>query len=149
MIYFLIIALAAALLLYAMVASPKKSPNRYGNRFNRKPTGKLDKAEVKSKWDTIMAASTTGGSGLKNSIHEADKLFDFVLQAQGTPGNTMGDRLKAARSRFNDRSAYDRVWQAHKLRNALAHEVGFDLVVTQAKEALGGFERGLKELDAL
>lgn len=96
-----------------------------------------------------MSASATGGSGLKNSIHEADKLFDFVLQAQGTPGNTMGDRLKAAKNRFNDRAAYDQVWQAHKLRNALAHEVGFDLVVTQAKDALHGFERGLRELDAL
>jgi hypothetical protein len=148
MIYFLILALAAALLLYALVASPKKN-RRYKPKGHRASVGRLDKAEVKSKWDSIMAGSGTGGSGLKNSIHEADKLFDYVLISQGTPGDTMGDRLKAARDRFSDRAAYDGVWQAHKLRNALAHEIGFDLVASQAKEALGGFERGLKELGAL
>jgi hypothetical protein len=61
----------------------------------------------------------------------------------------MGERLKSARPRFADRGLYDALWRAHKLRNALAHEVGFDLVPSQAKEALRDFERGLKYLGAL
>jgi hypothetical protein len=71
------------------------------------------------------------------------------MRSSGLSGDTMGDRLKNARSRFADRSIYDGVWRAHKLRNALVHEVGFDLVSTQAKEALSDFERGLKTLGAL
>jgi hypothetical protein len=41
------------------------------------------------------------------------------------------------------------VWRAHKLRNTLAHELNFDLVPSQAHEALADFERGLRELGAL
>jgi hypothetical protein len=149
-IYFLIIALAAAVLLYAVISSPKKR-SRHGSKhhFQRPVTGPLDRGEVAAKWATIMAASQTGASGMKSSITEADKLFDSVLMQIGTPGGTMGERLKAARSRFRDYGVYDGVWRAHKLRNSLAHDIGFDLVISQAKEALGGFERGLKELGVL
>ena len=94
-----------------------------------------------------MAAG--GPAGLKNAVAEADKLFDHALRMSGAYGDTMGERLKNARPRFSDYATYDRVWRAHKLRNSLAHDVGFDLVPSQAREALGDFERGLKDLGAL
>jgi hypothetical protein len=71
------------------------------------------------------------------------------MRQSGLSGDTMGERLKNARGRFPDRSIYDGIWRAHKLRNALAHEVGFDLVPSQAKEALSDFERGLRALGVL
>ena len=96
-----------------------------------------------------MATSATGASGLKSSINEADKLFDHVLKQLAMDGDTMADRLKAARPRFTEYAAYDGVWKAHKLRNSLAHDIGFDLVPSQAKEALKGFETGLRALKAI
>lgn len=68
------------------------------------------------------------------------------MKSQGYSGEVMAERLKQAQTKLSDRNA---VWSAHKLRNALAHEVGFDLVASQAQEALRAFERGLKDLGAL
>ncbi len=145
---FLIVVLAAAALLYAVIegGSRKKGRRRGASRAGR---SHVDRAEIRARWATVMATAGTGPSGLKNALGEADKLFDHALRQLGYGGQTMGDRLKAARDGFSDRAITDGVWRAHKLRNALAHEVGFDLVPTQAREALRDFERGLRDLGAL
>lgn len=152
MIGFLVIVLVAAAVLYAVVAGGVEQKKRRGsNRGGRsyRPAGRLDPADIGAKWAVIKLTAESGPGGLKNAITEADKLVDFALRGAGVAGDTMGERLKAARSRFGSNSTYDALWRAHKLRNALAHEVGFDLVPSQAREALQGFERGLKDLGAL
>jgi hypothetical protein len=106
----------------------------------------VDKELVQQRWTTIMQMSETGGPGLKNSVIEADKLLDHVLKQRGYAGATMADRLRRAEKRF---TKINNVWSAHKLRNSLAHEVGFDLVPSQVKSALHDYERGLKDLGAL
>ncbi len=85
MIYVLIIALAAGLILYAIVlGSAKKAPKRGGGGV-----AYLDPAAVTQRWQTIMMTSEMGATGLKSSISDADKLFDHVLRQQNFKGNTM------------------------------------------------------------
>lgn len=139
MIAILIIILAAGLLMMAFIADRSKPRAR-------RHAGSIDKAFVAQKWQTILAMKLSGGAGLKTAVSEADKLLDYCLKQSGVPGQTMGDRLKASGKRFSD---LDGVWRAHKLRNSLAHDIQFDLVVTQANEAIDGFERGLRDLGAL
>jgi hypothetical protein len=142
MIYILVLALVAGLLLYAMIlGGTKKTPKR-----TAKGVSYLDRSAVTLRWQTILAVSESGPAGLKTSVSDADKLFDHVLQQQSFRGSTMAERLKQAQTRLSDR---DGVWRAHKLRNSLAHDITFDLVPSQAKGALRDFERGLKDLGAL
>lgn len=147
MITFLILILVAGFILYAVIESGrgKKRRGRSG-ASTREYHGSVNRADIATRWQTIMATSATGASGLKSSINEADKLLDHAMRQLGYPGEKMSDRLKLAGPRFSDRNA---VWRAHKLRNALAHEIGFDLVPSQAKEALRDFEQGLRDLGAL
>jgi hypothetical protein len=154
MFLILIGILAVAVLLYAVVASGagKKSRGRKsyrGTGSSHGYRGFVDPTEIGPRWDTIMTVSRSGASGLKSSINEADKLFDHVMKQLGFSGDTMGDRLKHGRARFSNYATYDAIWRAHKLRNSLAHDMGFDLVVSQAQEALKDFERGLRDLGAL
>ncbi len=146
----LVLILVAGLILYGVVESgSRKKSGRRSHRpvaSSRGYRGAVDQSEIRARWSTIMATSQTGASGLKSSINEADKLLDHVMKQLGYPGEKMADRLKLAGPRFNDRN---NVWRAHKLRNALAHEIGFDLVPSQAKEALADFEQGLRDLGAL
>ena len=79
------------------------------------------------------------------TIIEADKLLDKAMIEMGVPGKTMGDRLKRAGSRFTNLNA---VWRAHKLRNAIAHESGFEVSYKQASNALAIFKQALKDLGA-
>src|SRR5688572_8159875 len=53
-------------------------------------------------------------------VMDAEKILDHALTTLGYAG-TFGEKLKAAGPRF---SRVQSVWDAHKLRNRIAHEVG-------------------------
>lgn len=80
------------------------------------------------------------------TVIEGDKLLDKALVEMGTPGKTMGDRLKRAGGRFSNINA---VWRAHKLRNAIAHESDFEISYKQAQNALIIYRQALKDLGAI
>lgn len=80
------------------------------------------------------------------AILDADSLVDQALRDRGFPGKTMGERLKATRGQLSDR---DSIWFAHKLRNRIAHESDVRVSYNQARRALGGFKRALKDLGAI
>jgi hypothetical protein len=143
MIAALIISLVLGVLLLAVVSGGANTA-----KSKAKPTGKpsvkLNPKTVQSRWSVIQSLMTQGGNGLRQAVMEADKLLDYVLQGKGYHGNTMGERMRSANREFSRRND---VWAAHKLRNALAHEVGFDLVPSQVKQAISAFERAIKDLD--
>jgi hypothetical protein len=82
------------------------------------------------------------------AVSEADKLFDAALQAAMVPGNSMGERLQAAKTRFPSH-LYQQIWDAHKLRNTLAHEVGVTPSWEQTTQALHTFKNALLQLGVL
>lgn len=110
----------------------------------------IDKSFVQNKWAEIETSFSVGGaSNIKSAVMEADKLVDYVLKARGMRGETMGERLKSAKSKFTNYADYDNLWKAHKLRNNIAHEAGHDLVVTEAKKAMEYFKKALAILGGL
>lgn len=56
-------------------------------------------------------------------ILEFDKLLDLALAKIGKKG-TLGEKLKNSEKLFSN---IDNVWKVHKIRNKIAHEVGFVL----------------------
>lgn len=80
------------------------------------------------------------------TIINGDKLLDRALTEMGTPGKTMGERLKKAGNKFSDVNA---IWRAHKLRNAIAHEDDLEVSYRQASAALAIYKQALKDLGAI
>lgn len=80
------------------------------------------------------------------AVLNADKLVDQALKELGFSGKTMGERLKATRGQLSDRDA---IWFSHKLRNKIAHEPNVRINYLQARRALAGFKRALKDLGAI
>lgn len=81
----------------------------------------------------------------KKAILEADKLLDHVLKMRGYKGS-LGDKLKLCNNVFAD---IDGVWEAHKIRNKIAHELDFRLSTSEGNKAIGNFKRALRDLGAL
>jgi hypothetical protein len=108
----------------------------------------IPKREAKKTWAAIQEHFFTGGDNdLKIAILEADKVLDEALRGAGIQGNTLGDRLKKLKpSQLPD---IDAIWQAHKLRNQIAHENDFKLKRDLAERALGVYEKALRELKVL
>ncbi len=111
-----------------------------------KPKRTLDTAMFRQAWQRIETLKNGSEAEWHVAVFEADKLLDQALKARGFRGQTMGDRLKNARKSL---SHNNEVWQAHKLRNRLAHETGVTLGSSQVHSALDGFRAGLKDLGAL
>lgn len=111
-----------------------------------KKTEGIKKEEIDEKWKKIEELMELGGeSRFKQAVIEADKLFDHVLKQMSFRGETFADRLRAAKNQFSA-NTYDVIWQAHKIRNQITHEIGYELLAHEAKEAIGKFEKGIREL---
>jgi hypothetical protein len=61
---------------------------------------------------------------LKQALITADKILDSALKDLSF-AQSMSERLKEMRDRL-DRASYQKMWDAHRLRNTLVHEIGFE-----------------------
>ena len=109
--------------------------------------GNLDVEKYRVKW---LAVEQSLKKGETSSYHLAvlngDKLVDQALKDSGFRGQTMGERLKVAKDKLVHRND---VWEAHKLRNKIAHEPDVSVSYDQARRALAGFKHALKDLGAI
>lgn len=79
-------------------------------------------------------------------VINGDKLVDKAMKARQLKGQTMGDKMKNSASLFSDLNGF---WQAHKLRNKIAHEPDFHISYQEARVALRSFRQALKDLGAI
>ena len=101
--------------------------------------------KITSDWENIsVLLKQKGPSQLKQALIMADKSLDAVLK-EIVPGETMGERLKNAVDKF-DRPTYNRIWDAHKLRNSLVHEAGFEPAYFMITEAVSNLKEALYKL---
>ncbi len=61
------------------------------------------------------------------AILEADILLDELINLMGYKGETMGEKMKSIEA--SDFSTLDQAWEAHKVRNQIAH-TGSDFILT-------------------
>lgn len=113
----------------------------------KKGQSQLDVDKYRSRWLAIEQQLTKDNPATYNlCILEADKLLDHAMRARGLKGETMGDRLKNSKNIWSNRNA---IWSAHKLRNQIAHEADVDVNYDDARRALAGFKRALKDVGAI
>ena len=105
---------------------------------------------VREKWAEIETLMRVGRpSAFKTAILDADKLLDYVLKSLHYRGQTMGERMKSiSRERF-ERDFFDAMWQAHKLRNEMVHNMDYNVMDFEARTAIKKFEKTLQDLGAL
>lgn len=104
----------------------------------------LSRERIAQLWAQIEKTADQGTMGAKLAVIEADKLLDGALKSMMMPGDTLGERLKAAGYKYPD---IRHVWGAHRLRNQLVHDSSFDLTTRQAHSALRDYKAALKTLN--
>lgn len=101
-----------------------------------------------SKWGEIMRHfESEKEAEWKFAIIEADKLVDDLLKSAGYPGDTTGERLMGIEK--VQLLSLDGLWEAHKIRNKLAHDTNYFLRYAEARRAIQFYEKTLEELQAL
>ena len=100
---------------------------------------------IKEEWQKISGLVKAGTpSQLRQGLISADKALDNALR-ELVPGETMGERLKNAKPKF-DKFTYSKVWEAHKIRNNLVHEAGYEPPHYVIKEAISDLKDALYRL---
>ncbi|MGL5830671.1 MAG: hypothetical protein ACRCZE_00820 [Candidatus Altimarinota bacterium] len=105
--------------------------------FRKAGLAESDRKFLMRKWQEIKK-----DTDMRHQIINADKILDKLLEKRGYSGN-VGEKLKQGKAHFSD---LDGIWNAHKLRNKLAHELDFKLSSSMAQSALRSFEKGFKDL---
>lgn len=101
-----------------------------------------------ARWREIKNhANSFKESEWKFAVIEADKFVDDVLKSAGFRGETMGERLTIIKP--DELLNLQYLWDAHKLRNLVAHDPNFRLTHQQVLWAIEAFESVLRELGAL
>ena len=109
-----------------------------------------DKEIVSKRWADVENLLELGRpSNFQKAVLEADKIVDFVLKKMRVPGETMGDRIRSAQKRFSNYQTYQALWDAHKIRNRIVHEMNSEVLNYEAKEAITKFKKVLSDLGAI
>ena len=139
--------LVAVVLGLAIVFFALRGIGRFFRRLFAPKLQGMDRGAIKARWDEIERMAAAGGEmNLKMAVMEADKLLDHALKAMAIPGTTLGERLKFAAYKF---PKIREVWNAHRLRNQLAHESSYYLEPSYARKAVRDFKDALRLLSVL
>lgn len=115
--------------------------------LTKKGAVQLDVNKYRLKWMAIeKQLNKDNPSVCSMAILNADKLLDQALREKGVKGQTMGERMKTVKETWSNRNA---VWNAHKLRNQIAHESDHQISYDDARRALAGFKQALKDIGAI
>lgn len=125
----------------------------------------LRKAEEKEYGTLLLAPEKAGGSNprwkhiqllmggdtqseWKEAIIEADIMLDDMLTRQGYTGSGVGEKLQQVER--SDFATLQDAWEAHKVRNQIAHEgSAFDLSPTLAQRTIARYEAVFREFGAI
>jgi len=98
-----------------------------------------------NEWKEIQRLTATNKvPELKMALIQADKSIDNLLREK-VEGETMGDRLIKSKEIFKIKT-YNEVWSAHKVRNSMVHESGFNPPISVLKKSISDLKKGAKDI---
>ncbi len=132
------------------VENLKRIRNKEEEIYDKKVENGFDSAET---GDTVMAhrwesatkhISSDNPNDWKQAIIEADIILDDLLNKMGYSGDSIGDKLKKVAS--GDMKSLNEAWEAHKVRNQIAHEGStFTLNHHEAKNVINMYRKVFEE----
>lgn len=109
--------------------------------------GKFNGAQLLAQFAQVEQLLASGDSiHAAQAVVQADSLLDSVMKQAGASGTSFADRLRSLEPRLS-KDLYQHIWNAHKLRNQIAHEHP-QVSVSQARSALEIFRRAASQLGA-
>ena len=88
-------------------------------------------SDLGKRWDNVLKHSQSGNENdWRQAIIEADIILDELVTKLGYKGEGLGEKLKRAVK--GDFKSLDQAWEAHKVRNMIAHS-GSDFSLNQVE----------------
>lgn len=109
----------------------------------------LNAAPEKAKnerWEKVLKyLDSESESDWKLAIIEADTILDDLVESLNYPGENLGERLKNVEP--SDFDTLQDAWEAHKVRNRIAHEADYRIGRRDARAVIERFRRVFEEFN--
>jgi len=102
---------------------------------------------AQSRWQQVLAhVDADSPSDWRQAIIEADIMLDDMLGVMPYEGDSVGEKLKqASKAEF---TTLDKAWEAHKVRNAVAHEgASYRITQREARRVIDLFRQVFQEFN--
>ncbi len=121
----------------------------YGIKESGEYKDEVNPTPLNPKWEQIqMHLNSKNPSEWRVAIIEADIMLDDLLKSIGYHGDTVGEKLKAVEK--SDFTTVESAWEAHKVRNQIAHlGAGFQINEREVKRVIGLFEAVFREFQII
>lgn len=105
----------------------------------------MEETVSEKRWERVQAhLNSDRESDWRLAVLEADVLLDEMVTSMGYHGDSLGEKLKGIEK--SDFTTLDFAWEAHAVRNRIAHEgVAFTLTEREAKRVIKLYEDVFKE----
>lgn len=146
--FFVIIVLGIAYILYKHISLQHAEKKRYYDNFDQivqEGTPLVGKRH--NAWrEVVEHLKSDNESDWKVAILEADSILSELLEDLKYDGDNLGERLKSVPK--GDMQSIDNAWEAHKMRNRIAHE-GATMALTKKElgDTLANFEKVFREFN--
>lgn len=98
------------------------------------------------KWNYIVdKANSDNISDWKMAIIEADSILDEIVKKMGYDGDNLGERMKNIE--VSDFNTLPQAWEAHKVRNRIAHDADFLLSEREARRVILLYQKVFEEFE--
>ncbi|MCX6703133.1 MAG: hypothetical protein NTV02_00365 [Candidatus Zambryskibacteria bacterium] len=105
---------------------------------------KITPVSLNKNWDRVLSyVESQNESEWRLAVIEADIMLSELLNTMNLGGDSIGEKLKGIEK--SDFNTLDLAWEAHKIRNQIAHDPSFMLTQREAKRVIGLFEAVFKE----
>lgn len=121
----------------------KPHGGRHGGKSGHKAAAEANPAG--ERWERVQKLlNTSRESDWRLAILEADVFLDEMVTNMGYHGDSLGEKLKSVEK--SDFTTLDLAWEAHAIRNRIAHEgAAFALTEREAQRVMKLYEDVFRE----
>ncbi len=150
--YLEVFALLFSLICIAGIIYSKKKLNELERKAAKKDQEREQKialGKMDPRWVEILRhINSENSNDWRQAIMEADIMLEELLERQGVHGDTIGEKLKSLTK--DDFRSLDFAWEAHRIRNTIAHEgSSFQISAREAKRVIALFQQVFKEFKVI
>ncbi len=144
---FSVVALIAITVILYVIVRKSEMRERKAKKLSRPLEAEIEVYKKNDRWQTVLDhVHSTNSSDWRLAIIEADNILDEMMTRMGYRGDNLGEKLKSVEA--SDFDTLQEAWEAHKVRNKIAHEgLNFQIDHREAKRVIAQFEKVFKEFE--
>lgn len=147
-----VLAVLGVLFFVGLVMVVRRKGEVNAKLFAQYESIKVEETEAKemaTQWAVVLNhINSLNPAEWKLGILEADNMLGEILEDLGYRGESIGEKLKSVDP--SDMQTYSDAWEAHKVRNQIAHEGStMDFSAKIARDTINCYEKVFKELGYL